>query len=143
MRQKRNDDNPEAEQPGTSPRPAAAALPSPGPDRPDADALDERAIPPEAHPIGKDWAKCSTLALLLDFSTDTIERAAVPWDDDLGYVPYKIRYREAVLRKGARPRRRYYVPDGMALLRNPPKRSRAIQFQPAFRRPPRGEGRQT
>ena len=55
--------------------------------------------------------------LLIGFSRDTIEKRATPWEDE--HVPFKIRYVQAVLDKGAKPVRRYYKPDVLAFLRRP------------------------
>jgi hypothetical protein len=115
--------------------PIKQSPPAPAPNRGDPESSSSRAIRAKGGPDERDWAKCSTLAFILDLSEDTIGRKTIPEDDDTGYVPYKLRYKDTVLLEGAKPRSCYYIPDGFALLRNPPKRSRGIQFQPAFRRP--------
>jgi hypothetical protein len=68
--------------------------------------------------------------LLIGFSRDTIEKRATPWEDD--HVPFKIRYVEAVLDRGAKPVRRYYKPDVLAFLRRPAGRDNGRDYIPIF-----------
>ena len=69
--------------------------------------------------------------LLIGFSRDTIEKRATPWEDE--HVPFKIRYVQAVLDKGAKPVRRYYKPDILAFLRRPPGRDNGPVYIPIFK----------
>jgi hypothetical protein len=69
--------------------------------------------------------------LLIGFSRDTIEKRATPWEDE--HVPFKIRYVEAVLDKGAKPVRRYFKPNVLAFLRRPPRRDNGPVYIPIFK----------
>jgi len=55
--------------------------------------------------------------LLIGFSRDTIEKRATPWEDE--HVPFKIRYVQAVLDKGAKPVRRYFKQDVLVFFHSP------------------------
>ena len=55
--------------------------------------------------------------LLIGFSRNTIEKRATPWEDE--HVPFKIRYAQAVLDKGAKPVRRYFKQDVLVFLPRP------------------------
>src|ERR1700690_711991 len=72
--------------------------------------------------MNKVWVKCVTVADYLDVSRDTIERRAIEWDDKVGYVPHRFRYRLIELNEGKPGQRRYYFADAEAFLRNPPSR---------------------
>lgn len=61
-----------------------------------------------------DWRSRSGAADFLDVSTDTIERRAVPWQDEP--VPGKIRFKLLRLGEDTRQERRYYQQDLEALL---------------------------
>jgi hypothetical protein len=78
------------------------------------------------------WVKCSTLCHYLDISDDTVTRRAIPWQDD--HVPYKFRWKEFPLDEDKEPEKRYYFPDGLAFLRNPPPahRPQLLGVKPAF-----------
>lgn len=60
------------------------------------------------------WLSAKEAAIKLSCSTDTIERRAIPWQENA--VRYKIRFKFLVLDEGAEPTRRYFEPDVEALL---------------------------
>ena len=57
------------------------------------------------------------VGLLIGFSRDTIEKKATPWEDE--HVPFKTRYVQVVLDKGAKPVLRYFKQDVLAFLPRP------------------------
>jgi hypothetical protein len=69
------------------------------------------------------WATLGHIAAMLDTSPDTILRRAIPCVEDVpsdaGFVRAKIRYKELELNPGKPSDRRYYVPDGMKMLKTP------------------------
>jgi hypothetical protein len=75
------------------------------------------------------WLSAKEAACKLSCSTDTIERRAIPWQENA--VRYKIRFKFLVLDEGGEPTRRYFEPDLEALLIAPsvlpmPSRKRLI-----------------
>lgn len=75
------------------------------------------------------WLSPKEAAKKLSCSTDTIERRAIPWQENA--VRYKIRFKLLVLDEGGEPTRRYFEPDLEALLIAPnvlpmPSRRRLI-----------------
>lgn len=75
------------------------------------------------------WLSPREAAKKLSCSTDTIERRAIPWQENA--VRYKIRFKFLVLDEGGEPTRRYFEPDLEALLVAPnilpmPSRQRLI-----------------
>jgi hypothetical protein len=78
------------------------------------------------------WLKASKAAERIGVSDDTIARRGIPAADDTPYTPYKIRYRLLQLDGNSAGERRYYEPDVLAMLRNPPPRSRGPQLAPTF-----------
>ena len=53
-------------------------------------------------------------------SVQTIQRRAIAWDDDVGFIPGKVRFKFLKLDDDTRQERRYYEPDVEALLVTPP-----------------------
>ncbi len=75
------------------------------------------------------WLSAKEAACKLSCSTDTIERRAIPWQENA--MRYKIRFKFLVLDEGGEPTRRYFEPDLEALLVAPnvlpmPSRQRLI-----------------
>jgi hypothetical protein len=69
------------------------------------------------------WATLGHMAAMLDSSPDTILRRAIPCVEDVlsdeSFVRGKIRYKERELNPEKPSDRRYYVPDGLKMLRTP------------------------
>jgi hypothetical protein len=69
------------------------------------------------------WATLGHIAATLDTSPDTILRRAIPTEEkvltDDGYVEGRIRYKELGLNPGKKSDRRYYIPDGLRMLKTP------------------------
>ena len=63
------------------------------------------------------WLSAKEAASKLSCSTDTIERRAIPWQENA--VQHKIRFKFLVLDEGAEPTRRYFEADVEALLFTP------------------------
>src|SRR3974390_903443 len=85
--------------------------------------------------LNERWVRCSTLCNYLDISDDTVLRRAVPWQDDP--VPHKFRFKELLLDGGGEPQKRYWFPDAVSFLRNPPpsraaQAARRLSVTPAF-----------
>jgi hypothetical protein len=78
------------------------------------------------------WVRCVTLCNFLDISADTVARRATPWQETP--VPHKFRFRELMLDAGAKPEKRYWFPDALSFLRNPPpsQLSRRLSVAPVF-----------
>lgn len=60
------------------------------------------------------WLSRKQAAKKISVSTDTIERRAVPWQDQR--VPDRIRFKQLRLDPDTRQERRYFEPDVEALL---------------------------
>lgn len=76
------------------------------------------------------WLKLKSLANLLRVSSDTVERRAIPWQQTP--VPHRLRYKWLRLDPTAELERRYYLPDAIRFLQEPPSRSTPRRFSPRF-----------
>lgn len=65
------------------------------------------------------WLSRKEAAKKIGVSVQTIQRRAIAWDDDSGFIPGKIRFKFLKLDHDTRQERRYYEPDVEALLVTP------------------------
>lgn len=65
------------------------------------------------------WLSRKDAAKKIGVSVQTIQRRAIAWDDNGGFIPGKVRFKFLKLDDDTRQERRYYEPDVEALLVTP------------------------
>jgi hypothetical protein len=65
------------------------------------------------------WLTRRDAARKIGVSVQTIQRRAVPWNDNAGFMSGKVRFKFLKLDDDTRQERRYYEPDVEALLVTP------------------------
>ena len=67
------------------------------------------------------WLSRKDAAKKIGVSVQTIQRRAIAWEVDGGFIPGKVRFKLLKLDDDTRQERRYYEPDVEALLVTPPQ----------------------